>query len=134
MLNSHNNTPASSIGSIHKSLRNSYKMGCPPVRGDHARALASELSYVQEDKHAITILYHPHQCIPCYTMLYLFYTTHISVYLAHHDKCHAEVGKGGIKSLCCVHTHSMNVDKDQPFTDWGKACLSREFSTSQIRL
>ena len=32
-------------------------MGCPPVRGDNPRALASGLSYVQVDKHGITILY-----------------------------------------------------------------------------
>ena len=30
-------------------------MGCPPVRGDNPRALASGLSYVQVDKHGITI-------------------------------------------------------------------------------
>ena len=39
---------------------NSYTMGCPPVRGDNPRALASGLSYVQVDKHGITILYHLH--------------------------------------------------------------------------
>ena len=39
----------------------SYTMGCPPVRGDNPRALASGLSYVQVDKHGITILYHLHQ-------------------------------------------------------------------------
>ena len=44
---------------------NSYTMGCPPVRGDNPRALASGLSYVQVDKHGITILYHHHQCRPC---------------------------------------------------------------------
>ena len=44
---------------------NSYIMGCPPVRGDIPRALASGLSYVQADKHAITVLYHLHQCRPC---------------------------------------------------------------------
>ena len=38
-------------------------MGCPPVRGDNPRDLASGLSYVQVDKHGITILYHLHQCI-----------------------------------------------------------------------
>ena len=32
-------------------------MGCPPVRGDNPRALASGLSYVQVDKHGITIIY-----------------------------------------------------------------------------
>ena len=40
-------------------------MGCPPVRGDNPRALASGLSYVQVDKHGITILYQLHQCRPC---------------------------------------------------------------------
>ena len=30
-------------------LRNSYTMGCPPVRGDNPRALASGLSYVKVD-------------------------------------------------------------------------------------
>ena len=46
-------------------IRNSYTMGCPPVRGDNPRALASGLAYVQVDKHGITILYHLHQCRPC---------------------------------------------------------------------
>ena len=46
-------------------LCNSYTMGCPPVRGDNPRALASGLSYVQVDKHVITSLYHLHQCRPC---------------------------------------------------------------------
>ena len=32
-------------------------MACPPVRGDYPRALASGLSYVQVDKHGITISY-----------------------------------------------------------------------------
>ena len=41
-------------------LSNSYTMGCPPVRGDNPRAIASGLSYVQVDKHSITILYHLH--------------------------------------------------------------------------
>ena len=50
---------------VSLSLRNSYTMGCPPVRGDNPRALASGLSYVQVDKHGITILYHLHQCRPC---------------------------------------------------------------------
>ena len=50
---------------IIKSLSNSYTMGCPPVRGDNPRVLASGLSYVQVDKHGITILYHLHQCRPC---------------------------------------------------------------------
>ena len=48
-----------------KGVSNSYTMGCPPVRGDNPWALASGLSYVQVDKHGITILYHLHQCRPC---------------------------------------------------------------------
>ena len=36
-------------------------MGCPPVRVDNPRALASGLSDVQVDKHGITILYHLQQ-------------------------------------------------------------------------
>ena len=40
-------------------------MGCPPVRGDNPRALASGLSYVQVDIQGITILYNLHQCILC---------------------------------------------------------------------
>ena len=47
------------------AISNSYTMACPPVRGDNPRALASGLSYVQVDKHGITILYHLHQCRPC---------------------------------------------------------------------
>ena len=54
-------------------------MGCPPVRGDNPRALASGLSYVQVDKHGITILYHLQ-----------------IVVLAHHEIFCAKVGKGGI--------------------------------------
>ena len=46
-------------------LFNSYTMGCPPVRGDNLRALASGLSYVEVDKHGIISLYHLHQCRPC---------------------------------------------------------------------
>ena len=58
---------------------NIYTMGCPPVRGDNPRALASGLSYVQVDKHGITI-----------------YTTYISVDLAHREIFRAKVDKGGI--------------------------------------
>ena len=42
-------------------LSNIYTMGCSPVCGDNPRALASGLSYVQVDKHGITILYHHNQ-------------------------------------------------------------------------
>ena len=43
-------------------------MGCPPVRGYNPRALASGFSYVQVDKHSITV-----------------YITYISVDLANHE-------------------------------------------------
>ena len=46
-------------------LGNSYTMGGPPVRGDNSRALAIGLSYIQVDKHGITIYHHLHQCRPC---------------------------------------------------------------------
>ena len=46
-------------------IRNSYTMGCPPVRGDNPRALVSGLSYVQVDRHGITVLYHLLQYRPC---------------------------------------------------------------------
>ena len=51
--------------SHRRSICNSYTTGCPPVRGDNPRALASGLSYVQVVKHGITILYHLHKCRPC---------------------------------------------------------------------
>ena len=38
-----------------KRASNRYTMGCPPVREDNPRALARGLSYVQKDKHGITI-------------------------------------------------------------------------------
>ena len=65
------------------TLSNSYTMGCPPVRGDNPRALANGLSYVQVDKHDITI----------------FNTTYISVEPAHHDIVHAKVNNGGINTI-----------------------------------
>ena len=37
---------------------NSYTMGCPPVRGDNPRALASGLSYMWKT-HGITIFIPP---------------------------------------------------------------------------
>ena len=35
-------------------------MGRPHVCGDNPQALVSELSYIQVEKHCITILYHLH--------------------------------------------------------------------------
>ena len=63
----------------HMWLCNSYIMACPPVRGDNPRALASGLSYVQVDKHGITI-----------------YTIYISEDFAQHELFRAKVGKSGI--------------------------------------
>ena len=48
-----------------RGISNIYSMGCPPVRGDNPRAFASGLSYVQVEKHVMTILYHLHLCRPC---------------------------------------------------------------------
>ena len=58
-------------------------MGCPPahVRGDNPRALGSGSSYVSRWTN----------------MVQLFYTTYISVNLAHHEIFRARVGKDGIK-------------------------------------
>ena len=61
---------------------NSDTMVCPHVRGDNPRALASGLSYVQVDK-----------------LVYIFYTTYISVDLSYHEIVRAKVGKGGIKMV-----------------------------------
>ena len=61
-------------------------MGCSPVRGDNPRALASGLSYVDVDKHGITI-----------------YTTYISADLAHHEIFRAKVCVGGINLQIRVH-------------------------------
>ena len=55
-------------------------MGCSPVHGDNLRDSASELSYMQVDKHGIT-----------------FYTFYIGVDLAHHEIFDAKAGKGGIR-------------------------------------
>ena len=62
----------------------SFTIGCPPVRGDNPRALASGLSYVQVGKHGITI-----------------YTTYISVDLAYHEIFCAKVGNDGI-NICTI--------------------------------
>ena len=69
--------------------RNSYTMVCLPVCGDNPRALASGLSYVQVDKHGLTILYHLHQCRPCTERLF-----------------RAKVGKGGIKLDMSLYIHA----------------------------
>ena len=37
-------------------------------------------------------------------MVYLFYTTYISVDLVHQVKCYAKVGKGGI--IWCIYVHT----------------------------
>ena len=67
-------------------------MGCPPVRGDNPRALASGLSYVQVDKHGIII-----------------YTTYINVDLANHEIFHAKVGKVGKGGIMTVNVVDLNV-------------------------
>ena len=57
-----------SSGSLLFSKSNCYTMGCPPVRGDNPRALASGLSYVQVDN-------------PWYN----YFMPYISVDLAHRE-------------------------------------------------
>ena len=68
-------------------------MGCPSVRRDNPRALASGLSYVQVDKHGITILCHLHQCIPCTSSAF-----------------HAKAGKGGINDYSLFFNLSFQVN------------------------
>ena len=75
------------IFQLCRDISNSYAMGCLPVRGDNPRALASGLSYVQVDKHGITIL-----------------ITYISVDLAHDEIFRAKVGKGGIISVVAIRS------------------------------
>ena len=83
-------------------IRNSYTMGCPPVYGDNPRALASGLSYVQVDKHGITILY-----------------TYISVDLAHHEIFCTKVGKGDINVVLLGNFyHPDNMMVPLLFTFW----------------
>ena len=80
-------------------------MGCPPVRGDNPRALASGLSYVQVDKHGITILYRLHQCRPCTSR-----------------DIRAKVGKGGINNSTCYFdsyfTKCNTIEQNIFLTNW----------------
>ena len=78
-------------------------MGCPPVRGDNPRALASGLSYLQVDKHGITF----------------FCTTYTSLGIAHHEIFHAKFGKGGIrrcpsKQLLTTHDEHPTITASGP--------------------
>ena len=78
-------------------------MSCLSVCGDNPQALACGLSYVQVDKHGLTILYH---------------------LLAHHEIFYAKVGKGGIisrntvqvrtKFLLCTFEKKISADKNFP--------------------
>ena len=56
-------------------------MGCPPIRGDNPRALASGLSYVRVDKHWYNSFIPPTSV----------WTLHFTRYI-----CCAKVVKGGI--------------------------------------
>ena len=83
-------------------------MGCPPVRGDNPRALPSGLSYVQVDKHGITILYHIHREI-----------------------VRAKVGKGGIKQgnqLSLPHQDCNKTSKDT------KHCITKQGPNTEPQL
>ena len=57
-------------------------MGCPRVRRDNSRALASGLSYVKVDNHVVAISYHLHQCRDCKS-----------------PDIRAKVGKGGVRNI-----------------------------------
>ena len=63
-------------------------MGCPPVRGDNHRALASGSSYVQVDKHGLTNLYHLYKCRSCTSR-----------------DIHAKVGKDGINVFLAKYSY-----------------------------
>ena len=65
------------LSTTDRQTSNSYTMGCPPVRGDNSRDLASGLSYVQVDKHGIAILYHLHECKPCTSRQLSWHKLHI---------------------------------------------------------
>ena len=52
-------------------------------------------------------------------MVYLFYTTYISVDLAHHEIFHAKVGKGGIRA---VIPNSVTI-----FQEWTNVCKMHFF-------
>ena len=51
--------------------RNSYTIGCPHVLGDNPRELVDGLSFVQVDRHGMTILYNLHQCKPCTSRVFV---------------------------------------------------------------
>ena len=70
--------PCSNVNEFSQSS-NSYTVGCPSVRGDNPRALASGSANVQVYKHGKAMN-----------------TTYIVVDLAHHEIVRAKVGKGGI--------------------------------------
>ena len=78
-------------------------MVCPPVRGENPRNLASELSYVQVNNYCIT-----------------FYTTYISVDLAHYEILRAKFGKKQNRIDCFYDINRSS----------GKVCLkNRQKST-----
>ena len=66
------------------ALCNGYTMGCPPVRGENPRALASGLSYVHMDYDGLAILY----------QLY-----HTSVDLTHHEIFRARGWGGNLRAI-----------------------------------
>ena len=82
-------------------------MGCPPVREDNSRALASGLSYVQVDNRGV-----------------LFYTTYMSVDLAHHEIIRAKAGKGVIsnKILNCGVIGYPTIIFEYKYKLFKKAC------------
>ena len=90
-------------------------MACPPVRGDYPRALASGLSYVQVDKHGITF----------------FYTTYISVDLAHHELFCAKVGKSDI--LIMMSCFSLDLTEQSVSRTYGHTSIAKKGTQNQVR-
>ena len=75
-----------------KRTSNYYIVVCPPVRGDNPRALTSGLSPVHGDNHGIT-----------------FYTTYISVGLAHYEIFRANSGMGDMNLILTHLAYRVNA-------------------------
>ena len=74
-----------------------YTTVCPPVRGDKPQALVSGLSPILVDR----------------LWCNYFFTTYISIDLAHHEIFHAKVGKRGISNMYTTVCPPVRGDKPQ---------------------
>ena len=79
-----------------------HTIDCPPVCVDNPRVLASGLSYIQTDKHGITILNYI-----------------ISVDFAHHEIVLTKVGKDSINAVKQQHTPNLKL----PFKTIEACCI-----------